>query len=69
MEGLYYLYSENKGADQLRGYCEADLRHCFRICKKPVFSKRGSYYDVTCVTKPKVRRYVTTVMNVILMTI
>ena len=38
VEGLYYLLSENKGADQLRGYREADLRLCFRICKKPVFS-------------------------------
>ena len=25
--------SENQGADQLRGYPEADLRFCFRICK------------------------------------
>ena len=25
------LCKENKGADQLRGYCEADLRLCFRI--------------------------------------
>ena len=33
-----YLCSENKGADQLRGYREADLRLCFRICKEPVFS-------------------------------
>ena len=41
-EGLYYLSSENKGADQLRGYREADLRLCFRICKNPVFSRRGS---------------------------
>ena len=41
--GLYYLCSENKGADQLRGYREADLRLCFRIRKKPVFSRRGSY--------------------------
>ena len=41
---MYYLCSENKGADQLRGYCEADLRLCFRICKKPVFSRRGSNY-------------------------
>ena len=32
-EGLYYPYSENKGADQLRGYREADLRLCFRVCK------------------------------------
>ena len=38
VEGLYYLCSENKGADQLRGYPEADLRLCFCICKKPVFS-------------------------------
>ena len=38
LEGLYYPCSENKGADQLCGYCEADLRLCFRICKKPVFS-------------------------------
>ena len=37
-EGLHYPSSENKGADQLRGYREADLRLCFRICKKPVFS-------------------------------
>ena len=33
VEGLYYLCSENKGADQLRGYYEADLRLCFPICK------------------------------------
>ena len=43
VEGLYYPYSENKGADQLRRYREADLGLCFRICKKPVFSRRGSY--------------------------
>ena len=36
-EGLYYLCSENKGADQLRGYREADLRLCFRICIKSGF--------------------------------
>ena len=42
-EGFYYLCSENKGANQLRGYREADLRLCFRICKKPFFSRRGSY--------------------------
>ena len=38
VEGLYYLCSENKGADQLRGYREADLRLCFCICKMLVFS-------------------------------
>ena len=41
-EGFYFLCSENKGADQLRGYCEADLRLCFRICKMLVFSRCGS---------------------------
>ena len=35
VEGLYCLCSENKGTDQLRGYREADLLLCFRICKKP----------------------------------
>ena len=38
VEGLYYPCSENKGADQLRGHREADLRLCFRICKQPVLS-------------------------------
>ena len=38
------LKSENKGADQLRGYREADLRLCFRkYAKKPVFSQQGLY--------------------------
>ena len=37
-ERLYNPCSENKGADQLRDYREADLRLCFRIYKKPVFS-------------------------------
>ena len=35
---MYYTCSENKGADQLRGYREADLRLCFRICRLLVFS-------------------------------
>ena len=34
---MCYPCSENKGADQLRGYREADLRLCFHICKKPFF--------------------------------
>ena len=42
VQGLYYPYSENKGADQLRSYCATDKPLCFRICKKPVFSQRGS---------------------------
>ena len=40
---MYYLCSENKDADQLRGYREADLRLCFRICKLLVFSCEGSF--------------------------
>ena len=32
------LCSKNKGADQLRGNREADLRLCFRICKMLAFS-------------------------------
>ena len=40
---MYYPYSENKGDDQLHGYREADLRLCFRICKKPFYSRHGSY--------------------------
>ena len=32
--GLYYLCSENKGAVQMRDFRAADLRLCFRICKK-----------------------------------
>ena len=34
---MYYQSSENKGADQLRGYREADLRLCFRLCRLLVF--------------------------------
>ena len=42
-EELYYPSSENKGADQLRGYREADLHLCFRLCKLLVFSRGGSF--------------------------
>ena len=40
---MYYPCSENKDADQLRGYREADLRLCFRQCKLLVFSRTGSF--------------------------
>ena len=40
---MYYPCSENKGADQLRGYREADLRLCFRPSKSLVFSCTGSF--------------------------
>ena len=45
---MYYPSSENKGADQLRSndqlrsYCEADLRLCFRLCRLLVFPCGGS---------------------------
>ena len=42
-EELYYLSSENRGADQLRSYCKADLRLCFRICRLLVFPCGGSF--------------------------
>ena len=40
---MYYPSSENKGADQLRGYREADLCLCFRLCRLLVFPWGGSY--------------------------
>ena len=43
---MYYSSSENKGADQLRGYREADLRLCFRLCRLLVFPWGGSYVDI-----------------------
>ena len=42
-EELYYPCSENKGADQLRSYCEADLRLCFRLGRLLVFPCGSSY--------------------------
>ena len=45
VEEFYYPCSENKGADQLRSYCEADLRLCFRLCRLLVFPWGGSYLD------------------------
>ena len=38
VEELYFLYSENKDADHMRGYHAADQRLCYRICKKQAFS-------------------------------
>ena len=48
-EGLYYLCSENKGADQLRGYRKdrkAGLHLCFRICRLLVFSCGSPFLHV-----------------------
>ena len=36
-EGLYYPYCENKGADQLQVYREADLHLCFLHMQKAGF--------------------------------
>ena len=48
---MYYPSSENKGADQLCGYREADLRLCFRLCRLLVFPWGGSYLIVICSCK------------------
>ena len=41
---MYYPCSENKDADQLRGYREADLRLCFRPCKFGFLTHRLKWY-------------------------
>ena len=43
---MYYLCSENKGADQLRGCREADLLLCFRIYAKIRFSHNEAQFVV-----------------------
>ena len=43
---MYYPCGENKGADQLRSYCEADLRLCFRLCKLLVFPCSGLNHNM-----------------------
>ena len=40
---MCYPCSENKGVDQLRGYREANLRLCFRICRLLVFRCGGLF--------------------------
>ena len=56
-EELYYPSSENKDADQLRGYHEADLRLCFRLCRLLVFPRGGSFityyarHKTACIAK------------------
>ena len=44
VEGIYYLCSENKGADQLRGYREADLRLFFFAYAKSRFSHDKAHF-------------------------
>ena len=43
VQELYYPCCENKGADQLRSYCEAELRLCFRLCRLLAFPWGGSF--------------------------
>ena len=43
---MYYPSCENKGADQLRDYREADLRLCFRLCRLLVFPWGGSFISI-----------------------
>ena len=43
VEELYCSCSENKGADRLRSYCEADLRLCFRLGRLSLFPCGGSF--------------------------
>ena len=54
--GFYYPGSKNKGADQLRSYNAADLRLCYRICKKPVFSQQGSYMPMLAILKKQQKK-------------
>ena len=44
---MYYLCSENKGADQLRRYCRADLRLCFHIRRMFVLCRGLILYIIT----------------------
>ena len=46
MEELFYLYGENKGADQLRCYREADLHLCFLIYAKKQFSHDTAHFII-----------------------
>ena len=59
VEVLYYPSSENKDADQLRGYREADLRLCFRICKTLVFSRGGSMVTNLLIAPPYTKEKIT----------
>ena len=52
VEKLHYPYSENKGADQLYSYCEADLHLCFCLCRLLVFPCGGLICHHIC-TKTK----------------
>ena len=49
---MFYPSSENKGADQLRGYREADLRLCFAYAKSRFSHNEAHYENLSpCVNK------------------
>ena len=51
VEELNYSCSKSKVANQLRSYCAADLRLCFRICKKAqliYFMRNVGHSDLYC---------------------
>ena len=60
VEGLYYLFSKNTGADQLRGYRTADLYlsfnddiHCHLNCVMRKLSSRfQSRFNTNAAVKP-----------------
>ena len=56
---MYYPSSENKGADQLRGYREADLRLCFRLCRLLVFPRGGSNKHLQLIMSLQTRKKTT----------
>ena len=54
-EELFFPSSENKGTDQLRSYCEADLCLCFHLCRLLVFPWGGKY-DLWCMYLLNIKR-------------
>ena len=61
---MYYPSSENKGADQLRGYREADLRLCFRLCRLLVFPWGGSNIGLELLMKEIIKHQILTKFDI-----
>ena len=66
---MYYPCIENKDADQLRGYREADLRLCFRQCKLLVFSRTGSHRFFLFVNNEKFQWKIFDIFNIVVQNI
>ena len=45
---VHYRCSENKDADQLRSYCEADLRLCFRLLLRRLIYLLFTHLFIIC---------------------